>query len=523
MSHRIRTSLLLLVCAPVLGTCNEDERPPISASTLALTAQENTEQALRGVHAAGSFIADSATLAELLSSPTSQDCPPATAVACPSGTLCPPPESPACTDAVTVADLAEGRQSMSEEIDDLVRWLREEIFIAKNLEAEDGTSATYRLSADIFCTSGASTPPASAPGTAPAASTPAQPELDAECVKDSEKMQPRLRLTSPADGAVDVALLLTAAKRNPATLKLAAESVSLVLDLAEIKASLDAAGQSTEDLAALSGKLAFEIKRNAERDYSLSLNLLTSLGLTVVDDLAQQIVFGLAGKTPAIELRLDGAARRLTGTVSLGRFDVRGPLNAFRGFFEEQNDDPTMTAPAPSTVYTGIIELLVGGLDGSVVLDGQQDKIQLKGLGLGEVSSTLRHDGNVLAKLDLNPAAGRHFDLTVERTADDRAKVTVTPTLDVTAMVAFATLQSQIKDLPAYLLGDTMRLWLEGSNPSVSTEPEQVRVLSGSVNLTSTKVPSANLRVEAGACLVESAATSPTHELLGQFAAGICK
>ena len=41
-------------------------------------------------------------------------------------------------------------------------------------------------------------------------------------------------------------------------------------------------------------------------------------------------------------------------------------------------------------VYTGEIELLLGGLEGSLTLDST-DTVQFRGLGLGEVTSTVKH------------------------------------------------------------------------------------------------------------------------------------
>ncbi|MFZ5893095.1 MAG: hypothetical protein ACOY0T_18700 [Myxococcota bacterium] len=504
-------SKVWVVCAPVLVACSgSEEREPISAASLALTAEQNVENALRGAHAASSFIADSATLAKLLSA-GSQTCEPS--AGCAAGSTCVDTE-PTCTDSITVADLAEARADAEEAINDLVKTLKEEIFIPANLESEDGQSAVYRLTPEYLCKD--ESVEVSTPGTP---STP--PMLDAECVERATELQPRLRLTSPSDGDVDVALLLTAQKKNPATLQLRSNGVGVQIDLAELKGTLDAAHQDTGNLASMSGKLQFELKKNAELDYSFRFNVLSTLSVNTIDALMQQVAVTLAGNTPSFELRLDGNAHKLTGTYHFGAFGLKGPLNALYTPDTEASDDP-LAEPPPAKTYTGIIDLLVAGYDGSLTFDGNRDRIELRALGLGDKSSTLKHDGNLLAQLDINPNDGRHFDLAVERNSEDQTTLTFSPTFDFNLLLNFASLKSQIADIPDYALNDTLRIFFNGSNPSVRTEADQVRVLSGTLNLTSKSTPGANLSVPTGSCLLESDATDPAHEVLGKFVSGTC-
>jgi len=519
-------SKVWVMCVPLLAACGgTEDREPISASQLALTAQQNVENTLRGTHAAGSFIADSTTLAKLLSASTSCE---SSAPPCAPGSTCTTPE-PVCSDSVTEADLAEAREDIADAIDDLVKTLKDDIFTTENLESEDGHSAVYRLSPEYLCKNGGTdvSTPAPAPGTNPLPNDSSTSELDPDCVRHATELQPRLRLTSPRNGDVDVALLLTAQRRNPATLGLRSDGVGLQIDLAEVKATLDAAHQDTGNLASMSGKLEFELKKNADLDYSFRFNVLSSLSVNTVDDLMQQLAFSLAGNKPSFEIRLDGNAKQVTGTYHFGAFGLKGPLNALYNQDESTDSSPVGSPapePVPQKMYTGIIDLLVAGLDGSVTFDGNQDRLVLHALGLGNASSTLKHDGNLLAKLDLNPNAGRHFDLTVER-SNDQSTLSITPTFDLNLLLNFASLQNQFDDIPAYALNDNLRVFFDGSNPSVRAEKGQLRVLSGTLNLTSQSVPSANVQVAPGMCLLksDSDAPAPAHELLGQFTSAACK
>lgn len=506
-------SKVWVVCVPLAVACNtSEEREPISASNLALTAEQNVENALRGAHDAGSFLAESATLAKLLSA-GGQSCDSSSAGCAADGT-CAPVET-TCTDSVSVDDLAETRDDLKTSIDDFVKTLKEEIFIPENLESEDGQTAVYRLTPEYLCKNSDVAPTAgSAP---PSGSTPPVDDttatLDPDCVQHATELQPRLRLSSPSDGDVDVALLLTSERRNPATLELGHDRVGVQIDLAELKATLDAAHQDTGNLASMSGKLEFELKRNADHDYSFRFNVLSTLNVNTIDDLMQQIAFSLAGNKPSFELRLDGNARQLTGTYHFGAFNLKGPLNALYSHDSEAvpSDDPNAQPAAPKT-YTGLIDLLVGGLDGSLTFDGNRDRFTIRAMGLGDKSSTLKLDGNLLAQLDLNPNNGRHFDLSVERNAEDQTTLTFSPTFDLNMLLHFQPLKSQIDDIPDYALDDKLRIFFTGENPSVRTELDQIRVLSGTLNLTSQNAPQTNLSVSSGMCLLENEATDTTSD-----------
>lgn len=525
MSLRLGLFRIVWVCLPLLGACGGSDQAPISASTMALTSMGNVEQVLRGVHQAGSFVTKSNTLASLLSMPaTEETCTSIEAKPCLQGTLCQPSQMVCETNSqeLTTADLQESHQELSDAIDDLMKWLRDELLIAQNLEFEDGKVSVYKIPSTILCENNAPVFKSASDSTG-GSTVVGEPELDSDCVETVARLTPRLSLTASSDGAVDVAVLLTASKHNPITFKLGADSASVVFDLNEIMAALTAAGEDTQEIEAMTGKVALEIKRHAELDYSLRLNLITGFGLTFINDLAEKIVYELAPHSPSMEIRLDGVARRMTGTIRLGRFSVAGALNAFRDLFEEE-PTPGEFNPSLTKKYTGLIHLLTAGFDGSVTLDGQADHISLKSLGLGNASSTLAYDGTVIAKLDLNPQHGRHFDLEVEQTAEKHTQLTFSPTLDLTFLADLAPLQGQIADIPSALLGDTIRLWMRGTNPSVRFEPEQVRVLSGTCHLTSSRIPESSLQATAGMCFVDSSSIAPpAHEWLDEIDVAMCR
>lgn len=499
-----------------LGGCSGGGEPEgvTDSLQLAVVAQDNAESALRGLYGAGSFVADSQTLAQVLGPllSSSGDCVaeplPCTPDGCPEPVPCEP-------EPVDVEDLQAARDDANAAIDDLVEVMREQIFTEDNLESETASSATYHLGPDVLCDQ-ETTDPAD------------------DCVAQAERLQIRLRLTSPSAGDVDVELLLGPNRRNPLTLQLYDDRVGLLLDLGELKSTLDDLGESIEDLVELSGQLGAEIVRNAELDYSLRLNVPEDVRIGMLDDLGERIDLSLARSVPTMELRLDGNARQVIGSLDYGALRVAGPLNAFADSFEDDavdsavdpSVDPSVDAavdPAPAPTYSGDIELYLAGLSGGVTLDGNQEMLRLDGLGLGDESSTLKHDGNTVMQVDVNPTQGRRFDLLVTDNPEGEPSLQFSPTIDLTLLFAFSHLADQIDDLPTYLLGDTLRLWMDGPEPTLRAEENQLRVESGALHLSSVQVPEANLDVPAGMCLVDSEVTDPAHEILSALSVATCE
>jgi hypothetical protein len=543
--------LWLLLGSPLLAACGTTDEP-VSGQRFALTAQENLEQALRGVSRAGSFAADSAALAKMLE-PVADggdgDCVAPAAAPCAPGQVCPAPATPACVadDAeVAVEDLQQARDEINEAIDELVDVLRERVFTPENLESEDATSATYLLGASFYCDE--SDDEASAPVPGSMTAPPLSPEPDTDCIEQANRWQTRLRLSSPSEGNIDVELLVSSERRNPATLELHRDHVAVVLDLGEYLDALRATGSDTGEVVALDGVVAAELRRHAELDYSLRYGVRESVHFAAVDEVNGETTdVSLGASFPVVELRLDGNQRTITGSYDLGTLDIRVPLENFRGDAEPSEADPGGNPVPPEAPYTGSIDAFLAGLEGSVTLDGTSDELRLVNLGLGDQSSTVKYGGELIAQLDVNPDQNRHFDVLAKKVDDQHTTLTFAPGLDARVLLNFAPLASQIPDLPDYLLGDTIRAFFTGENPTIEPLPGQVKVVAGTLNVTSERVPAQNLVVPAGSCLIDAEADrpsaapapvpstpspeptpapgtpAPAHELLGRFSVGACR
>jgi hypothetical protein len=510
MNTRITTAgacvaLITAGCADTNGSGagGTPERVAISSQGAALTAQENTERALRGVLQAGGFLAESAALADGLSalSGSSESCSGQFVTpACEEGaadcdtTLVYEEQCETIAEEVTNADLLDARQEMHDALDELIRFLRDEVFTEANLEFEDSTTATYALPSSIFCGDTGDDSDSLAGDVQTETD-----EIDLDCEADFATLQPRLRLSSPGAGDVDIAVLLTDQRHNPITMQLYDDRLGLSVDLGEVKATLDSSGQDLGTLETLDGEVGIELVRNAATDYSLRVNLLRDLEISAGDP-GKELSVLLAASTPTTEVRLDGVAQTVTGTLNFGALNLVAPLSAFAS--EDEYDE--LGNPLPAVTYTGVIDAVLGGINGSLAFDGNTDSLTLEGLGLGDVASTIFHDDARLLQLDLNPDHGRRFDLHVESTGQDSGRLTFSPTLDVRLALGFSHIADQVSDIPGFLLNDTIRIWFEGEEPSVDVSESGLRVAAGTLQMTSATVPDSNVTVGAGMCLVEA-------------------
>ncbi len=534
--HSLRSWIVLASVAAAAGCADEKEeaRLPISHSDAALTVQKNAKQALEGAIDAGGFLAESLSLAQSLSQlgGSAEDCgasystyvdPDCTSDLedCETTTVI---EETCSTESseVTVDDLAESRQELRDAVDEFIQRLQDEVFTEANLESDTGSEVVYRLGADLLCSDTSddplATPTSSRDTTNPAVTTTAEEDtVDPECEATVSKLEPRLRLTSPSEGDIDVALLLTSRKSNPVTLEFYDDRLGIVLDLNELRSLLEAADEMPEGMDALEGKVSLELVKNAERDYSLRGSVLEDLLLTAGDE-GEKVTIKVGRSSPTAELRMDGNARTITGTYDMATLGIAAPLDMFRD--DEAYDEDVV----PTTPYSGIVSLLLGGINGSLTFDGSTDVLRFVGLGLGDVSTTVHHDGDLIFKLDVNPDHDRRFDLQVQSSTEGSPVLTFSPTLDVRAELAFQKLTAQIPDLDPFLLNDTVRLWFEGASPSVRALDDSLRVESGTLHLESQSAPESSVTVTAGMCLAENdAATEPVASLSAAFTAEVCE
>jgi hypothetical protein len=495
----------------ILACEGEREQLEISSTQAALTASENAELALQGVIDAADFLARSTSIAQTLNAfgGRGETCESSGAF-CPDGSDCPPIETVCTTEETSEEDLEEARQEIREGAQDLVVELRERILIEANLESSTSTSATYRLGADLLCSGDSDQAPSGA------SAGPTDPEFDSDCVDQVTRLEPRLVLTSPHEGDIDVTLLLGAERHAPLTLELYRESLGVRVDLDEGLEVARDFGEDLEGLRTLSGSLEWRLVRNAARDYSFEFNVLEPVS-AVLESEGATLTASLAASSPAWNVRVNGNTNTLSAGLDLGTLRVLGPLRLFADLFDGDDsiddaggvtggafDAVPLPEPEPTPrEYTGVIDLLLAGLSGTVSYTADTDVFSFSDLGFGDDTSTLKHDGNTLLGLDLNALSGRRVNLEVSPT-EDGAEIRISPTFDLQLALAFEHIADQFDGIADYLLSDALHFWFEGDSPAIEIGDEQLRVTSGTLHLDSQADPSLDIRVDAGMCLGEA-------------------
>lgn len=547
-------STLALVCAAsaALAGCakedqaaTENDRPKIQITSqgAALTAVENTELGLKGIVDSGDFLAESTSLADTLNAlngGSSAGCDAAVAPCDASEPDCVPEATEECaTDAVTEEDLQEVRDNLNEAVDELVTRLREEIFIEANLDAAgtNETQVTYRLGANVLCKVEAGpTTTVDSSGNTVTLEPAAAPELDPECVEKAEQANLRVRLSQPNPDDVDVTFIVGAEDYKPLTLQLYNDRLGLKVDLAEGLKAFEALGEDVEEVDSLEGIVQLQLIKQAPLEYALQLSILEDLGLSFHDDDGSNFAYSLAKSEPTVELTLNGNTKTISATYNYGAIQLLAPLQSLASLFDDgATDAPTandalapLPEPAPEKVYTGMIELLVAGYTGTFSYTADSDTFSFSNVGLGKKTSTLKHEGNLLASVDLNPEDGRGFDMVIRSEPEtESALVSIDPTLDLNIALNFEHIADQVENLPGTLLNDKLRVWFSGNEPSFAIDDERLRMVTGSLHLSSEQSPESNVDVEEGQCLtsassavdvdVESDAELPVEENTSLF------
>jgi hypothetical protein len=270
--------------------------------------------------------------------------------------------------------------------------------------------------------------------------------------------------------------------------------------------------------------LELRLVENAERDYSLELNVLEALE-AVVNSEGESLSASLGASSPAWNVRVDGNARTLSAALDLAAFRLVGPLRLLSDLFESSDPaddaglpvlgdssfDP-LSEPAPEPpAYTGVLDVFLAGLSGAVSYTADTDVLAIDDLGFGDATSTLKHDNNTLLSLDLNAASGRRVNLRLSPT-DTGTEISITPSFDLRVTLAYHYIADQFEGLADYLLDDTLRVWFEGSAPALRLDQEQLQVSAGSLHVESSATPSANVVVAAGMCLGGEVGSGDTSE-----------
>ena len=495
-----------------LGACEKDPLElPVDKTSVALTAQNNVMNVTKNLTSSMAFLAESDSVAGSLSSLS--DCTveasePFPAPTCPvSDPTCiepvvdpaPVETSTGCDTPSMKQDLAEMNRDLQDEIDKFVARLRAEIFTPANVESESDTEIVYKVPPSVVC----------------------DDITDTECVAEATRGQYRLRVTSPAAGDLDVAILMTAMRHETFVVKLYHDRLAVSANLAAIKSATDIIDPDTAtEIKRASGVVELSLIKNADRDFSLLAEISKAIDIAVTEvgedgTQPQTVTFKLDASDKTYEVRLDGIKKTVSASVNFGAFRLSAPLS---GLGDTVGAGATMST-------TDLYNLVVGGLNGAFTFDGSTDLLNFKQLGLGDETTAVSVNGNQIFSLDVNRTSGRRFDMSVSMADTDSPTMTFAPGLNAAMKFNFSAIANRFESLPPWALNDTLTFELAGTKPAIRDNGAGLEVVAGTLRFSSTAVPAATVVVNAGQCLLSSdeEPVAPAHELLSSFSAGACQ
>ncbi|HMA97650.1 MAG TPA: hypothetical protein VKP30_33425 [Polyangiaceae bacterium] len=434
-------------------------------------------------------------------------------------------------DEVTTEDLAELRSDLHDSLDELMQSLREEVFVDENLESDDGKTVVYKLGPKSLCdlallpiapSSGAEE------GTVTIDSPSNEPEYDADCVAELAKWTPRLQLVSPREGDIDLSLLLTDQRISPITLNLYQQKLGVTVDLAKVEAASARAGTPMDGVSSLAGVFSASLVQNANLDYSLGLSV-TDMVKMVLGETPNTVSITLAPSPKALTLNVNGNTGRISGQLNLSSFKMSGPLSSFTSEDDEVYDTGSTSGSDTASIaitepsYHGTIEAYLAGVSGSFTHEQANDSLSFTNIGFGTEPSTVKFDQSTLISMDVNAQSGRVFDLYIDGSSDTGPSLQFSPGLDVDVLLGFAAIADQIEDIEQFLLSDRLKLSLKGNQPTLRVEQEQIRVLTGTLDLSSLSYPDLHHSITADLCLVDSEVVETPPSILGELASQTCQ
>ena len=228
-----------------------------------------------------------------------------------------------------------------EALDEVLEAIEERLLVEEQVEEDAEHSVTYLLDPERVCQEdeGADSPPRRDDDVGPDGQE-EDPEGDDECRRVLAEVPLRVRVTSFAEGDVDLTLLVGEDRHEPVRVELHADRLAAQVDLAAGKAALellvDAAAEDDEDQPdlpdAMAGVVRAELLKNAPKDYTASLSILQPVSVEDGGDEAVTVSLGVA--KPLASFRLDGNAQTATAALNVGTVDVSLPYQWFvDGFY----------------------------------------------------------------------------------------------------------------------------------------------------------------------------------------------
>lgn len=388
---------------------------------------------------------------------------------------------------------------IDESVSELVDILQTQVLTEENIEEESDAKITYLMRGETTCEQ-------------------EQDDYD-ECVEEFDAMQLRLVVSSPAEGDLDISVLIGPERFNPLDVELHQGFVAAQVDLGQIAQTVQYASDTIGEEEFEGLPETFEGRVRAELTHS-STELIATL--SVLDKIklgGNGWDFALEAAVPAAQLKIDAAADAIDVLVGFNALDFVIPVvDAYTEYDEETQTDI-------DRLHEYDFAGQIAGLTAQIAYQVDQQVVDIKNLGLGQSTSTLDVDGKRVVELDVNAEDNRQLNATITE-SEAGVEIAVEPTLDLELLLAFGQVQDVLEEFKQWTHDELLRINLGGADkPRILIADDEVEVLEGELNISS-EGAGLNLSVEAGQCVFEDVENEEWdeedyHPLQG-FEAGVC-
>lgn len=339
--------------------------------------------------------------------------------------------------------------------------------------------------------------------------------VDPDCAAEIDQIELRIHAVEAGDG-LDLGFRIGPDQAEPFGLELRSDRLSLVLDLADLKGAIEFLSEDDEAAAALppvmEGVLAFSLLAPSENEVEVQVAVREALRFeTDSSGTGSAMKVSTEASDPLFSVRMGETS--LVMTVDVGRTRVSGPWGDLQG----------------DGLELGNLDIDWQGLTYQIDLSADSDILNVRNIGLGDGTSTIKLDSETLLAVDLNKDSGRSFDL--ELSLDDAGLpvLAVAPGIDLQVSYNLEALSEGGVAVDAPVLRSSYALSLRGDAPVVqpvdadalSGFPGGLRVLSGEL-VVSAEDAAESVVVPAGKCLVELEPGADAHPLIGALSAVDC-
>ncbi len=349
-----------------------------------------------------------------------------------------------------------------------------------------------------------------------------------ECIKNTNAMQLRIKVTGNLDFTVQVG----PEHLEPVVLRVhGKDSLSVEVDLDAMQRSfvyvngaLGQASPTNGQTLVSKGKVEIKLQRNGDHDFTLSYSNLAAISARYSDASGHVRTWNAEAKSPVASVRVEGLAKKLTALLDEGSLEVSGPSSDFGYTYYTSGSGGSSSQALPSVPMS----FFLGGLSAQLNLqDGKSPT--LTRLGLGSKQSTITYDGKKLLAVDLNASMGHQFDVT-GKTVGSGMRLDFSPGVEAVVYTGFAALPSQA-NANANFLDATYTGSFKASSgpaslqvtPSTGTTSSSTKILSGVLRLASSQAGQTPREFSADTCLKSGSGSSAAHPVLDLFAPTPCQ